>query len=55
MQAMGGAGSMCWLCKDPNGIVEQQGVESTSRWGAVLRRRTLTDGLVTSNMQHAEF
>ena len=23
MQAMGGAGSKCWLCKDPNGIVEQ--------------------------------
>ena len=37
MQAMGGAGSKCWLCKDPNGIVEQMGVESTSRWGAFLR------------------
>ena len=37
MQAMGGAGSKCWLCKDPNGIVEQRGVESTSRWGAFLR------------------
>ena len=24
MQAMGGAGSTCWLCKDPNGIVEQR-------------------------------
>ena len=23
MQAIGGAGSKCWLCKDPNGIVEQ--------------------------------
>ena len=37
MQAMGGAGSKCWLCKDPNGIVEQMGVESTSTWGAFLR------------------
>ena len=37
MQAMGGAGSKCWLCKDPNGIVEQRGVESTSRRGAFLR------------------
>ena len=37
MQAMGRAGSMCWLRKDPNGIVEQMGVESTSRWGAFLR------------------
>ena len=37
MQAIGGAGSKCWLCKDPNGIVEQMGVESTSRWGAFLR------------------
>ena len=40
MQAMGGAGSKCWLCNDPNGIVEQRGVESTSRWGAFLRRVT---------------
>ena len=37
MQAMGGAGSKCTLCKDPNGIVEQKGVESSSRWGAFLR------------------
>ena len=37
MQAMGGAGSKCWLRKDPNGIVEQIGVVSTSRWGAFLR------------------
>ena len=22
MQAMGGGGIKCWLCKDPNGIVE---------------------------------
>ena len=36
MQAMGGAGSECWFCKDPNGIVAQMGEESTSRWGAVL-------------------
>ena len=40
MQAMGGVGSKCWLCKDPNGIVEQRGVESTSRWGAFLRSVT---------------
>ena len=33
MQAMGGAGSKCWLCKDPNGIVGQ--MESTSI-GAVM-------------------
>ena len=32
MQAMGG-GSKCY----PNGIVEQMGVESTSRWGAFFR------------------
>ena len=37
MQAMRGAGCKCWLCKDPNGIVEQMGVQSTSRWGAFLR------------------
>ena len=40
MQAIGGAGSKCWLCIDPNGIVEQMGVESTSRWGAFLRCET---------------
>ena len=34
-QAMGGARSKCWLCKNPNGIVE--GVETTSRLGAFLR------------------
>ena len=28
LQGMGGAGSKCWLCKDPNGIVEHRGVES---------------------------
>ena len=33
----GRAGSKCWLCKDPNGIVEQMGVESTSRSGAFFR------------------
>ena len=33
MQAMGGAGSKCWLCRDPNGIIEQKEVESTSRSG----------------------
>ena len=53
MQAMGGAGSKCWLCKDPNGIVEQMGVESTSRWGAFLRSVTLTGGRGTTNMQLA--
>ena len=37
MQAMGGARLKCWLCIDPNGIVEQKRVESTSRWGAFLR------------------
>ena len=31
MQAMGGAGSKCWLCRDPHGIVEQKELESTSR------------------------
>ena len=41
MQAMGGAGSKCWLCKDPNGIVEQMGVESTSKCGAFFRCVTL--------------
>ena len=41
MQAIAGAGSKCWLCKDPNGIVEQMGVESISRWGAFLRCATL--------------
>ena len=34
---MGGARSKCWLCKDPNGIVEQRGLESTFRLGAFLR------------------
>ena len=61
MQAMGGAGSKCWLCKDPNGIVEQRGVESTSRWGAFLRsvtpdRRpgdyTNMHGIPTCSMPH---
>ena len=55
MQAMGGAGSKCWLCKEPNGIVEQMGTESTSRWGAFLRSVTLTGGRGTTNMQHAAF
>ena len=57
MQAMGGAGSKCWLCKDPgaNGIVEQMGVESTSRWGAFLRSVTpdrRPGGLPTCSMPH---
>ena len=55
MQAMGGAGSKCWLCKDPNGIVDQMGVKSTSRWGAFLRSVTLIGGRGTTNMQHAAF
>ena len=51
MQAMGGAGSKCWLCKDPNGIVEQSGVESTSRWGAFLR--SVTPDRRPGDYQHA--
>ena len=51
MQAMGGAGSKCWLCKDPNGIVEQRGVESTSRWGAFLR--SVTTNRRPGDYQHA--
>ena len=51
MQAMGGAGSRCWLCKDPNSIVEQRGVESTSRWGAFLR--TVTPDRRPGDYQHA--
>ena len=51
MQAMGGAGSKCWLCKDPNGIVEQMGVESTSRWGAFLR--SVTPDKRPGDYQHA--
>ena len=51
MQAMGGAGSKCWLCKDPNGIVEQRGVESTSRWGAFLR--SVTPDRRPGDYQHA--
>ena len=37
MQAMGGAGSKCWLLKDPNGIVKQKEVVSTCTWGAFLK------------------
>ena len=51
MQAMGGAGSKCWLYKDPNGIVEQRGVESTSRWGAFLR--SVTPDRRPGDYQHA--
>ena len=51
MQAMGGAGSKCWLCKDPNDIVEEMGVESTSRWGAFLR--SVTPDRQPGNYQHA--
>ena len=48
MQAMGGAGSECWLCK---GIFEQMGVESTSRWGAFLR--CVTPHRQPGDYQHA--
>ena len=48
---MGGAGSKCWLCKDPNGIVEQTGVESTSRWGSFLR--SVTPDRRPGDYQHA--
>ena len=51
MQAMGGAGSKCWLCKDPNGIVEQMGVESASKWGAFLR--CVTPDRRPGDYQHA--
>ena len=51
MQAFGGVGSKCWLCKDPNGIVEQIGVESTSRWGAFLR--CVTPDRRPGDYQHA--
>ena len=51
MQAMGGAGSKCWFCKDPNGIVEQMGVKSNSRWGAFLR--CVTPDTRPGDYQHA--
>ena len=51
MQAMGEAASKCWLCKHPNGIVEQMGVESTSRRGAFLRR--VTPDTRPGDYQHA--
>ena len=53
MQAIGGGGGWlkCWLCKDPNGIVEQMGVESTSRWGAFLR--CVTPNRRPGDYQHA--
>ena len=47
----GGAGSKCWLCKDPNGIVEQMGVESTSRLGVFLR--SVTPDRRPGDYQHA--
>ena len=47
----GGGGSKCWLCKDPNGIVEQMGMESTSRWGAFLR--SVTPDRRPGDYQHA--
>ena len=51
VQATGGAESKCWLCKDPNGIVEQMGVESTSRWGPFLR--CVTPDRRPGDYQHA--
>ena len=47
----GGAGSKCWLCKDPNGIIEQMGPESTSRCGAFLR--CVTPDRRPGDYQHA--
>ena len=38
MQAMGGAGSKCSLCKDPNGIVEQGGVGVHLKMGGILEK-----------------
>ena len=40
MQAMGGAGSKCWLCQDHNSYVEQIVLLFTSRSGAFLRSVT---------------
>ena len=51
MQPIVGAWSKCWLCKDPNGIVEQMGVESISRWGAFLR--SVTPDRRPGDYQHA--
>ena len=51
MQAMRGAASKRWLCKDPNGIVEQMGVESTLKWGAFLR--CVTPNRRPGDYQHA--
>ena len=47
----GGAGSKCSLCKDHSGIVEQIGVESTSRWGAFLGN--VTPERRVADYQHA--
>ena len=38
MQAIGGAGSKCWLCKDPNGIVEQRGGGVHLKMGGILEK-----------------
>ena len=51
MQAMGGAAPKCCLCKDPNGIIEQRGVKSTSRSGAFLR--SVTPDRRPGDYQHA--
>ena len=58
MQSMGGAGSKCWFCGDPDGIVEQMGVESTSRWGVFMRCVTpdgRLGGLPTCSMPHSKW
>ena len=47
----GGAGSKCWLCKVPNGIAKQMGVESNSRQGAFLR--CVTPDRQPGDYQHA--
>ena len=41
----------CWLCKDPNGILEQMGLESTSTWGVFLR--CVTPDKRPGDYQHA--
>ena len=48
---MGGASCKCWLCRDPNGIVEEKEVGSTSRWQAVLR--SISPTTWTGNYEHA--
>ena len=47
----GGLGLSVGCAKTPNGIVEQRGVESTSRWGAFLR--SVTPDRRPGDYQHA--